>query len=82
MSNNLYSVGQEYQVKVAQEQKNQADMQSDCVGYAPMVKLADQLGKQAQHQHQLGYDAERASVILQSHPEFEDLIWLIRSGLI
>lgn len=44
--------------------------------------LAEKLENNAAGSYQQGQDYSRASSILRAHPEFEELIWLIRSGLV
>jgi hypothetical protein len=51
------------------------------VGMRPTT-IADQLEKNADGSYRTASDYSRAAHIMRTHPEFEDLIWLIRSGLI
>jgi len=72
------------------QQQAQAKAQyADCSGGSVLgaavgrpYTLAEQLEKSASGSYQQGSDYSKASSILRAHPEFEDLIWLIRSGLI
>lgn len=68
----------------AQTKAQYADCASGVLGTAVVrpYSLAEQLEKSAAGSYQQGSDYTRASGILRAHPEFEEFIWLIRSGLV
>jgi len=52
-------------------------------GYSPIVEtLSQQIGRRLQRESDNISNLYRAQDILQRHPEFEELVWLIRSGVI
>jgi hypothetical protein len=70
------------------EAKQQAQAQygaalcADQQGYSPQESLVQQIGRRINSENGNLSNLYRAQDILQRHPEFEDLTWLIRSGLV
>lgn len=60
-------------------QANYAPTQGVC---GRSATLAEQLDKSAEGTYSEGAKLSRAASILRQNPEYEDLIWLIRSGLV
>lgn len=79
---------EESQFKQQAQTKQYADACAQA-NYAPAqglcgrpATLAEQLDKSAEGTYNEGAKLSRAASILRQHPEYEDLIWLIRSGLV
>lgn len=59
-----------------------ADQCNAAQGYSPKETLSQQIGRRLNHESENISNLYRAQDILLRHPEFEELAWLIRSGLI
>lgn len=60
-----------------------ADQCNNAEGYSPKAEtLAQQIGRRLNRESDNLSNLYRAKEILLRHPEFEEMLWLIRSGLV
>lgn len=76
----------QYQIDMAADVAKKQQYADQCnagtaPGYSPQVEsLSQQIGRRIQRESDNLSNLYRAKDILQRHPEFEELAWLIRSG--
>ena len=68
-------------VPMAAQQAHPYSGDTQCSGVAA-GRLGDRFGYEIYHAQNRIENMKRASDILTRHPEFEELLWLIRSGLV